>query len=140
MKPLILETKYWKVELNTSDQTNLGRAYITAKRNVDAMSDLTNEEWIDFGAVVKKLEAACKKAFGATMFNWTCLMNNAYQNDPPNPHVHWHFRPRYNHPVEFAGEIFTDDAFGHHYERGTERKVNDGVAKKIVEEIQKNLG
>lgn len=139
MKPLILETDYWKVELNTNDQTNLGRSYVSAKRDVGSMSGLTNEEWIDFGAVVKKLESACSKAFGATMFNWTCLMNLAYKNDPPDPHVHWHFRPRYKDAVSFAGETYEDDAFGKHYERGTERKVSDEVALQIVEATKQGL-
>lgn len=139
MKPIILETEYWIVELNNYDQTCLGRSYVSAKREVGSMSDLTQEEWLDFSSVVKKLEASCKNVFGATMFNWTCLMNLAYQNDPPNPHVHWHFRPRYKNPVSFAGETFEDVAFGKHYERGTERKVTDEIASKIVETIQKYL-
>lgn len=69
------------------------------------------------------------------MFNWSCLMNFAYRNDPPDPQVHWHFRPRYKHPVDFAGEKFEDRAFGSHYERGTKRKVSDIVAKKIAQAI-----
>ncbi len=102
------------------------------------MSNLTADQWNDFSQVVKQLESACKKAFGATMFNWTCLMNHAYRNDPPNPHVHWHVRPRYNKPVTFAGELFEDKAFGSHYERGTERKVSEGVIDEIVKAIQGN--
>ncbi len=139
MKPIILETTYWKVELNNYDQTNLGRSYVTAKRDVGSMSDLSQEEWLDFGEVVKKLESACTRAFGATMFNWTCLMNLAYQNDPPNPHVHWHFRPRYKSSVSFASETFEDHAFGKHYERGTERKVSDEMATNITLAIKNHL-
>lgn len=140
MNPIIFETNFWKVILNTDDQTYLGRSFVSAKRReTGSMSDLTTEEWLDFGSVVKKLEAACTKAFGATMFNWTCLMNLAYQNDPPDPHVHWHFRPRYKQAVQFAGETFEDAAFGSHYQRGTERKVSDGVAGRIVEAIRAAL-
>lgn len=139
MKPIILETEHWKVELNTYDQTYLGRSFVSAKRDVGTMSDLTNEEWLDFAAVVKKLEAACKSSFGATMFNWTCLMNLAYQNDPPDPHVHWHFRPRYKAAVKFASETFEDIDFGQHYARGTERRVGDEQAREIVAAIQKYL-
>lgn len=139
MKPIIVETKHWKVELNSRDQTYLGRCYVTAQRDVGAMSDLTKEEWIDFAAVVKNLERACVVAFGATMFNWTCLMNLAYQNDPPDPQVHWHFRPRYNGQVIFAEKTFEDTAFGQHYLSGTERKVSNELQARIVQQIQENL-
>lgn len=139
MKLVIFKTDFWKVELNSHDQTNLGRSFVSAQRDVGTMSDLTNEEWIDFGQVVKKLETACKKAFGATMFNWTCLMNLAYQNDPPDPRVHWHFRPRYNEIIEFHGEKFEDIAFGHHYQGQTARNVSDDLARKIVKTIQEKL-
>ncbi len=133
----IFETEYWRVELNTNDQTYLGRSFVTAKRDVGSMSELTQAEWLDFSLVVKQFELVCKKAFGATMFNWTCLMNLAYQNNPPNPQVHWHVRPRYVQPVTFAGETFIDERFGHHYLQKTERVVSDEMAKEIIVEMQK---
>jgi diadenosine tetraphosphate (Ap4A) HIT family hydrolase len=63
------------------------------------------------------MEAAARRAFGAVGFNWTALMNTAFQRDPPNPHVHLHFRPRYAQPVEFHGRMFEDAMFGYHYDR-----------------------
>ena len=44
-------------------------------------------------------------------------MNNAFRDDPPKPHVHLHFRPRYAAPVKFAGSLFEDVLFGEHYDR-----------------------
>lgn len=85
---------------------------------------------------MKKLESALKKSFNATMSNWTCLMNNAYQNEPPNPHIHWHFRPRYNHKVEFAGLTFEDPEFGHHYDRTRKQEISVDVKRKIIEKIR----
>lgn len=127
----ILETDYWQVILRADDQTYLGRAVVVCKRIVSSLPELTKEEWADLKEVMTSYEAACKKAFSATMFNWICLMNEAYQHQPPDPSVHWHVRPRYKQPVKFAGEIFEDVKFGHHYERKTNRKVGDEVAKKI---------
>lgn len=137
-KDFIFETKLWEVYLNP-DQYYLGRSVVAAKREVPAMSDLTNEEWLDFADLVKKLESAFKKAFGATMFNWSCLMNGAYQNDPPNPHVHWHLMPRYKNPVEFAGQKFEDKEFGRHYARSTESPVSDIVFNKIIDILRERL-
>lgn len=134
----IFETKHWEVHLSP-DQYYLGRCVVVASRDVGSMSDLNKEEWLDFAFLVKKFEMASKKAFGATMYNWTCLMNNAYQNNPPNPHVHWHVRPRYAKPVNFAGFDFDDKEFGHHYARDTERIVPDEVFSKIVDRFRKNF-
>jgi len=135
---LIFETKFWKVVI-ASDQAYLGRCYVILKRHCGDLAELENSEWSDFIEIVKKIESALKKSFNATMFNWICLMNNAYKNDSPNPHVHWHLRPRYNHKVEFAGEVFEDPEFGHHYSKKRKQKVSDVVKKKIVDRIKENL-
>ena len=135
---LIFETKFWKVNL-ASDQAYLGRCYVTLKRHCGNLAELESSEWTNFVEIVKKLESALKKSFDATMFNWTCLMNNAYQNDPPNPHVHWHFRARYNHKIEFAGGVFEDSEFGHHYNRERKQEVSNNIKKKIVDKIRENL-
>lgn len=100
------------------------------------MSDLTEDEWLDFAKLAKKMESGFKAVFGATMFNWACLMNNAYQEKDPKPHVHWHFRPRYQAPVEFSNMKFEDNEFGHHYARHTESPVPDKVFAEIVAAIR----
>ena len=137
-KNLIYETKHWKVFL-AFEQSYLGRCVVVLKRHCGDLAELKREEWLDFVELVRKLESALRKAFGATMFNWTCLMNNAYQHDPPNPHVHWHFRPRYDHEVKFAGEVFRDPDFGYHYDRKRTQMVSEEVKRKIIEEIRKYL-
>jgi diadenosine tetraphosphate (Ap4A) HIT family hydrolase len=139
MEELVLETDYWKVVLS-EDQAYLGRCMIALKRDSGELSDLTSDEWTDFhDNIVKKLESAFKKAFNATMFNWTCLMNNAYQAENPEPHVHWHFRPRYKHEVEFAGQQFQDPDFGSHYNRERKNHVSKDLLKKISDEVKKYL-
>ena len=134
----IFETGYWKVSL-AEDHSYLGRCYINLKRHSGDLAELKQEEWDDFIKLVKKLESALKKAFNATMFNWTCLMNNAYQTNPPNPHVHWHFRPRYNHNVKFSGEIFEDIEFGYHYNRDRKKITSNEINRKIINKIKENL-
>ncbi len=136
---LIFETTYWKIYLNP-EQTYLGRCIVSLKRrDCPDLRNLTSEELLDFLEVVKKLENACRQAFNATMFNWACLMNLSYQNTPPNPHVHWHFRPRYNHPVIFSELEFTDPDFGQHYNRAAKREISDEVKKQIIDKIRENM-
>ena len=109
------------------------------KRECGSLSDLNEKEWVDLREVVKKMELTLKKAFGATMFNWGCLMNDAYQSKNPKPQVHFHFRPRYQNKVEILGEVFEDKDFGHHYIRGSPRKVSLEIQKEIIKKIQKEL-
>ncbi len=139
MENLIFETEYWSIKLDSTDQTYLGRAVVVLKRNCGDLAELTDEELLDFKKVVIGFENAVRKSFNATMFNWTCLMNGAYQNNPPDPWVHWHVRPRYNHEVQFEGSVFEDTDFGHHYIRGTNRSVDDGMKDKIINAIKRNL-
>ena len=136
---LLFETKYWKVILS-DEQSYLGRCVIPLKRNCEKLSDLTSKERLDFHEnVVKKLEILLKKTFDATMFNWPCLMNNTYQTENPKPQVHWHFRPRYNHSVKFAGKEFQDPDFAHHYNRERKDFVSKELLRKIFDELKKHL-
>ncbi len=135
---LITETKFWIVTLS-SKQEYLGRCYVTLKRHCGSLSELTLEEWENFAVVVEQLEAACKKSLSAVMFNWTCLMNMAYQEKPPQPHVHWHFRPRYDHDVMILDTQFVDPEFGHHYSRDRKQIVNPKVSREIIAKIKAHL-
>lgn len=136
---IIYETDFWKVILST-DQAYLGRCIIVLKRDCEKMSNLTSDEWMDFHKnIVQKLESAFKKAFNATMFNWTCLMNNAFKDENPKPRIHWHFRPRYRDNVKFTGKQFQDLEFAHHYDRERKMIVSKDVLEKISEEVKKYL-
>lgn len=134
----VFETNFWKIFL-VQNQSYLGRCVVISKRHCEELSELKQEEWLDFADVVNKLEKALEKTFGATMFNWTCMMNDSYKSENPNPHVHWHFRPRYNHKVEFAGLIFEDSEFGHHYDRKRTQEVSDKIRKEIIQKIRNIL-
>jgi diadenosine tetraphosphate (Ap4A) HIT family hydrolase len=75
---IITETDYWKVFISPN-QTYLGRCFVVLKRHCGDLAELEKEEWEEYAGLVKRLEAALRKSFGATMFNWTCLMNDAYK-------------------------------------------------------------
>ena len=134
----VCETKYWEVYLSYN-QCYLGRCIIALKRHSENLSDLNKKEWEDFAKLIRRMESALKKAFDATMFNWTCLMNSAYKSKKPNPHVHWYFGPRYNHEVKFAGAIFKDLEFGKHYSIERAQIVKKEVCKKIIQRIKECL-
>ena len=133
---ILWETEHWKVIL-AEDQAYLGRGVIVLKRRpCTSLPELCDDELLDLkNNVMTPYEAAVKKAFGAEMFNWSCFMNDAYQNNPPDPHMHWHVRPRYRHSVTVEGEVFADDKFGHHYTPLTMRIVSPELRKTIADRL-----
>ncbi len=136
-KPLY-QTRYWRVVIATDDQKLLGKCYVSLKRHCESLSQIEPAEWNDLRKLIKKLETSFKKTFGATMFNWNCYMNDAYQVKPSHPHIHWHFRPRYNHKVTFAGMTFYDKDFGH-ASVGEKRKVSEKNLELISNKIKMAL-
>lgn len=137
---LIVETKYWFILL-APDQKNLGTCVVALNRYEGDLAELNIEEWQEFSKIVKSLQTALKKAFSTTMFNWGCLMNSSYLKNPPNPHVHWHFIPRYKQKVEFEGLTFEDPCFGFSTMKSKQglREIPENVRMKIIDKIKDNL-
>lgn len=124
------ETSLWRVALK-KNQPYLGMSVIRLKRVCGDTACVTKEEWEDLHRIFITLEDAMRNIFGATMFNEEKLMNHAFQNRPYAPLVHIHFTPRYEAPVAFAGEIFTDERFGHRARLGEIRNVPESVREQI---------
>jgi diadenosine tetraphosphate (Ap4A) HIT family hydrolase len=127
----ILVTEYWAVNLG-KDQLYLGRSYVTLRHHKGRLADLTQEEWEDFGRVVRVLENAYKQAFGALPINWTCMLNHSYKKELADPHIYWHVFPRYRTPVDIHGIVFKDDEYGEHYSLDASREVNEEVLEEIA--------
>jgi diadenosine tetraphosphate (Ap4A) HIT family hydrolase len=88
--------------------------YLFIGNNKGALSELTAEDWVELGRLEKELERVCKKVFGATMFNFCCLMNNAYR-DNEKTKVHYHFVPRYKNELKLFGKVYKDRHFGYNF-------------------------
>ena len=108
----LYKSKNWEVVFVNWCQEFPGDCIISS--NKETLSDLTQEEWAELGMLEKELERISKKLFNATMFNFACLMNNAYR-DKEKPHVHFHFIPRYKEKVELFGKIYCDKHFGYNF-------------------------
>ncbi len=134
----LLSTDYWYVILSPN-QGYLGRAYVTLRDHKGSLSELSDPEWKDFAGIVRRLERAYKKGLGATLTNWTSLMNNAYKTKPNVPHVHWHSLPRYEQAVTINNVTFDDSQFGHHYDRDQRQTVDESTFQEILEKIKINL-
>jgi diadenosine tetraphosphate (Ap4A) HIT family hydrolase len=134
---LVLQTEFWKV-FATQDQSNLGKCIVSCKRHCPSLSELTTEEWLDFKKLICVIEKKIKNAFNADLFNWSCLMNNAFKDGSNNPHVHWHIRPRYRKSTEKYGQIFIDPEFGQHYDNKRVSIIEDKILQKIISTLIDN--
>lgn len=112
---------------------------MTLRDHKGTLSDLSDAEWQEYTRIVKRLENAYKVGLGAILSNWTCLMNNAYQEKPSLPHVHWHVRPRYEKSISLNGIEFNDPDFGFHYDRAQKQSVDNPTFQIIVARIKANL-
>lgn len=104
--------KYFNVVFGEWCQEFVGYCILSSDK--EALSDLEPEAWEELGKLEKELERVCKKVFGATMFNFACLMNNAYRDDE-KPHVHYHFVPRYKSELKLFNKIYKDKHFGYNF-------------------------
>lgn len=137
----VLETQYWLVVLHPHDQYYLGRSVIILKRHVPTLAEVSDAEWLDYKQLVGDFAEAASEALGADHFNWSFNMNHAFRDDPPQPHVHGHVRPRYRNPVTFADLTFEDGGFGNHYDleqRQVAPAVHDTIRDKLVHAHRKN--
>jgi diadenosine tetraphosphate (Ap4A) HIT family hydrolase len=135
---LIFETKYWRIVL-APNQCLVGRCIVDLKRHCGDIADINVEELLDWWSITGKVETALRKAFNATMFNWSCYMNLSYCEEQPKPHVHWWAVPRYNHTVIVNELIFEDPDFGKPYDQTRRIDIPKEVRVSIVERIQKVL-
>ena len=104
--------KYWTVTFGVWCQDHPG--YCIVGNDKESLSELSSDEWIELGIIEKELERICKKLFNATMFNFACLMNNAYR-DKEVPKVHYHFVPRYKNELKLFGKVYKDRHFGYNF-------------------------
>ena len=110
----VYESSLWSVFLS-DEQDCIGRCILVLKRHCGSMSEMTDEEWEELRSLVCKVETCLKTVLGATLCNWSCLMNSFYKESDPDPHLHIHVRPRYDKPVIINGNTYIDSEFGHHY-------------------------
>ena len=109
---IIYEGKYFEIVFCDWCQDFLGQCIISGHK--ESLSDMTSDEWIELGKLESELERIMKKLFNATMFNFACLMNNAYR-DGEIPHVHYWFFPRYKEKVKIFNKVFKDKHFGYNF-------------------------
>ena len=129
----LYEGENWEVVFVDWCQEFVGDCIISC--NKESLSDLTDEDWQELGRLEKELERISKKLFNATMFNFACLMNNAYR-DNEKPHVHFWFVPRYRNEFIIFNKTYKDKHFGYNFWKWSNSKLKG--QKDIFTQEEKN--
>lgn len=137
-KYLIAQSQYWSVYL-ADKQDYIGRCILVLNRHCESISKLDDEEWAELKVLIERLETAITSSLGANMFNWSCLMNDFYKSETPNPHLHIHVRPRYNTPVIINGKEYFDEEFAHHYDNHKQNKLTEAEKETVYNLIKEAL-
>ena len=117
----------------------IGRCSVVHKQHLEYLSDASVQDFVDFTTVVRELELALEQVFDATLFNWSCLMNDAYKRDEFIPHLHIHLRPRYQDPVRLFDSLYDDEEFGHHYDNRKEDKLTAEEKNEVFKRLYRYL-
>ena len=135
----LIEGEHWVATLRQQDQEYLGTAFVTLRRHAESLDALTSLEDAEFIQIRNSLIRAQMRAFGGEVVNVSCLMNEAFQQSDPSPHVHYHFKPRYRQPVAVDGEVFEDRQFGHYIRQKTPHPVSVSMGKTIIGLLKEQL-
>lgn len=130
----MLLTERWSVGL-ADELSTFGRAYVTLRAHKSSLSDLNLDDWHEFQAIVQRLEHVYIVVLGASLVNWSCLMNLAFRDPNPRPHVHWHLRPRWKEVPELDGIKYPDKMFGRHYDPTDKTFVDDAVVRSLAAKL-----
>lgn len=97
---LIHESDFWIWSLRP-DQPTLGSSILSLKRELHKISDLTEEEQLDYRRIIKVIEGTLSLAFDYERINHLMLMMVDKQ-------VHYHVIPRYQKEVYFNDSNWKD--------------------------------
>ena len=134
----VYESASWSVFLS-DEQDYIGRCILVLKRHCGSLSELTDDEWKELRRLICQVETCLKTVLGATLCNWSCLMNSFYKESEPDPHLHLHVRPRYDEPVTVNGNTYIDSEFGHHYAVKKDGKISDKDRKEVFTRLKEWL-
>jgi len=143
LKFRIHEGDAWRITLR-DNQALLGTAFITLKPHRESLDQLPPAEEEEFIVIRNRLIRAVGAAFTPDVVNLSCLMNFAFRptDDPdftPQPHVHYHFKPRYSSSRTVAGETFTDPEFASPLTQRRTQLVGPAVGGIVVARIKENF-
>jgi len=123
---VLKEYNHWVLEISFRQHT-LGCFIIFAKRDIDKISELSDEELSELKNVMVDMEVAITKIFQADRFNYLQLGNSLHR-------LHFHGVPRYQAERVFNGRKWIDKTFGHP-PIWSKEEVSEDLVKAIKEKL-----
>jgi diadenosine tetraphosphate (Ap4A) HIT family hydrolase len=105
--PVLSESRHWRLVLN-HNQNLLGKCFLVLRRHLEAVPQLTVDEWLEVYQQLGQTTALLTAAFAPDHFNYAFLQNQ-------DRHIHLHIIPRYAAVRHFAGLVFEDLDYPGHY-------------------------
>ena len=130
--PILVESTHWRLVLN-HNQNLLGNCFLVLRRHLEAVTDMSSEEWADLHRESARATEALKVVFQPDHFNYPFLQNQ-------DRHVHLHIIPRYAGARTFAGLTFTDPDYPSHYAVSAPvRTLSEEQATLLVNQLRQSL-
>lgn len=127
------EYEHWVLEVSFRQHT-LGCFIIFAKRKVQRISELKQDELVELASVMQEIEGILGsiEEFKPDRFNYLQLGNGLN-------HLHFHGIPRYKEPRTFGGREWIDSTWGHPpvwQEKDSDKKNVLAVKKAIKKSLK----
>jgi diadenosine tetraphosphate (Ap4A) HIT family hydrolase len=127
---VVYEGEFWRVVVN-QNQNLLGKCFIALKRHEEDPFGLRPSEQAELWNLAAKARQVLTNLFQADHFNFAFLGDR-------DRHVHLDIIPRYRGTRFFAGLVFDDKAWGHHYDL-IPRRVPPEVVLQLVGAMREPL-
>lgn len=128
---LVRSYQYWHVLLRPAQPT-LGSLVLICKENVSQYSDISESAMLEKHRVINDIERVLAKRFSYSKINYLMLMM-------VDPAVHFHVLPRYQHPVEFCDQTFSDSAWPGAPDIGFDLELGDIYQQELLKTLRNDF-
>ncbi len=130
--PVLAESRYWRLVLN-HNQNLLGKCFLVLRRHLEAVPQVTSDEWWELHPQLGQATAMLTAAFVPDHFNYAFLQNQ-------DRHIHLHIIPRYAAVRQFAGLVFEDLEYpGHYAVPAPDRRLEADHQRALAKLLQQHL-
>lgn len=126
----IKKFKYWNLHACWFQHT-LGTLGIILKRHAEKFSELTQEEIMELGEIIKLSQKVLDEEFKPDWYN-------IQQNGNWHRHFHFLILPRYKKLREFSGKKYEDRTYGQPITY-TREKEDENIRKELTTLLVKNI-
>lgn len=89
LSTVLYETEHWIITYGQYDSQILGYLYLEPKRHIENWSDFRDEELLEIGLIIKKVEGTLRELISIDRL-YTVTISEAVR------HIHFHLIPRLN--------------------------------------------